>query len=219
MGFCPNCGKEIADGMVCDCQSVNVSEEVITSKNQKKGFAIIGVALVIIIVAVIMMFSSITGGYKKPVNQLINGLNSCDFEKVFSATIPDDKLKEVKDQLKEYDMDWDELIEEMNDSFEEYIEELEEDYGKNVKFSVKFVDKEKVDDDEFEELEDAFEDDFDVEIKKAYKVKVKVTIKGKDDKDSSTSWLYVAKVKGDDWKVSTYDDESGLSDILGSSLF
>ena len=55
------------------------------------------------------------------------------------------------------------------------------------------------------------DDNFDAEIKKAYKVKVEIKIKGKEDEDTEKGWLYVVKVKGDGWKVSTFDDESGLT--------
>ena len=208
MSFCPNCGKELADGAVCDCQK----------KGNKKVLAIGGIA-VIAIVVLVLIFSSFGGGYKKPINQFIKGINNSDFEEVFSAVVPEKKLKEVKKQFKKYDKDWDDVIDTMNDGFDNAIEELENQYGKNIKFSVKFVDKKKADDDEFDDIEEDFDDNFDAEVQKVYKVKAEITIKGKKDKDSTTSWLYVAKVKGDDWKLSTYKDESGITDLFSTSLF
>lgn len=220
MAFCPNCGKELADGAVCDCQTNNNSVEFAPAqKKGNKGFLAIGGIAVVAVIILVLLFSSLSGGYKEPINQLIDGINHSDFDEVFSAVVPDKKLKEVKKELKKQDEDWDDVIDELNDNFDDVIEKLEKGYGKNIKFSVKFVDKKKVDDDEFEDIEEYFNDEFDAEIKKAYKVKTEITIKGKKDKDSTTSWMYVAKVKGDDWKVSTYNDESGITDMFGSSLF
>ena len=63
-------------------------------------------------------------------------------------------------------------------------------------------------------IEEMYDDFYDVEVKKAYKVKIEMEIKGKDDEDSEKNWLYVVKIKGDGWKISTYGDESGLTDLV-----
>lgn len=171
---------------------------------------------IVLVVAVVMLFSSLGGGYKKPIKDLVDSLNKGDSAKMFSAVIPDNKIKEMKKELKDSKFDWDDLMDEIDDGLENVMEDLEDEYGKNVKFSVKFLDKKKVKGDDLDEIEEMYDDEFDAEITKAYKVKTEITIKGKKDKDSEKSWLYVAKVKGDDWKVTTYNDESGITDMLDS---
>lgn len=222
MAFCSNCGKELPDGAVCDCQNTASSGEVsvsTNSSNSKTGFIAIGIALVAIVLIVVLIASSFGGGYKQPINDIVKAFNKCDSSKMISAIVPKKKIKELKKDMKDSKYDWGDLTDTMDEGLEEMMEELEDEYGKNVKFSVKFVDKKKVSGDEFDEIEEDYDDSFDVKISKAYKVKVKMTIKGKKDEDSNSSWVYVVKVKGDDWKISPYDDESGLTDMLGYSMF
>lgn len=217
MAFCKNCGRELQDGEVCNCS--NTFGEVTTTKKKitVKFLAAGGVAIVLV-VAVVMLFSSLGGGYKKPVKDLIDSLNKGNAEKMFYAIAPDKKIKEMKKEMKDSKFDWDDLVELMEKGLESGMESLEKQYGKNVKFDVKFLDKKKIKGDDLDEIEEMYDDEFDAEITKAYKVKTEITIKGKKDKDSNTNWLYVVKVKGDDWKVSTYDDESGITDMFDLSF-
>lgn len=217
MAFCKNCGRELQDGEVCNCS--NTFGEVTTTKKKitVKFLAAGGVAIVLV-VAVVMLFSSLGGSYKKPVKDLIDSLNKGNAEKMFYAIAPDKKIKEMKKEMKDSKFDWDDLVELMEKGLESGMESLEKQYGKNVKFDVKFLDKKKIKGDDLDEIEEMYDDEFDAEITKAYKVKTEITIKGKKDKDSNTNWLYVVKVKGDDWKVSTYDDESGITDMFDLSF-
>lgn len=211
MAFCSNCGKEIPDGMICDCQMQNM--DFVPKNNNKKQFIVIGIVIVAFILVICLIVSSFGGGYKQPVNDFIKGFNKSKSEKIFSAVLPDDAVKELKETLKEEDEDWKDFIEEMDDSLEEAREELEDDLGKNVKLSVKFLDKKKVKKSEFEKLEEEYDDDFDAKVKKAYKVKIEMKLKGKDDEKKNKGWIYVVKLKGDDWKLASYGDEAGLSNL------
>jgi len=218
MAFCPNCGKELPEGAVCDCQNNNTFGEVPALKKKSNiKFLAIGAVAVVAVAVVVIVSSAFGGGYKKPVKDLVDSLNKGDSAKMFSAVIPDDKLKEMKKELKKDSaFDWDDVTDQIDDFLEDAMEDLEDKYGKNVKVSVKFLDKKKVKGDSLEEIEELYEDKFDAEISKVYKVKVEMTIKGKKDKDSEKNWLYVAKVKGDDWKVASYDDETGITDMMDS---
>ncbi|MDE6502769.1 MAG: hypothetical protein K2L10_11840 [Ruminococcus sp.] len=217
MPFCPKCGKPLPDGALCDCQDTNIFDDnQLPQKKEKKKFVVIGSVAVVAVTAVVLLTSSLGGGYKKPINDLVNSINKGDSAKMFSAVIPKDKIKEMKKELKGSKFDWDDLMDTIDDGLEDSMEDLEYKYGKNVKLSVKFLEKKKVKGDDLEEIEELYEDTFDAEVSKAYKVKVEMTIKGKKEKDTNKSWLYVAKIKGDDWKVTTYKDETNITDMLGS---
>lgn len=222
MAFCPNCGKELPDGTICDCQNNNNTFGNISipaKPNNKNQLLTIGIAAIAVIVVVVLLVSSLGGGYKKPVKDLVDSLNKGDSAKMFSAMIPKKKLKEFKKEMKDSKYDWNDLIDKMDDALESANDLLEDEYGKNVKYSVKFIDKKKVKGDDLDDIEEDYEDNFDAEISKAYRVKVEMKVKGKKDEDSNTAWLYIVKVKGDDWKISTYDDETGITNMFGSSLF
>ena len=222
MAFCSNCGKQIPDGSVCDCQYNNVYPSPITQNNHNtvnKGFVIMGAGLLAIIVVVVIIVSSLGGGYKKPINDYVKAVNKCDTKKMLSAVLPDKKLKEIKKETKDSIIDFDALLDKMDESLEESKEELEDDFGKNVKFSAKIIDKKKIKGDDLDEIKEDYEDEYDAEIKKAYKTKVKMTIKGKEDKDTENISFYVVKVKGDGWKIYDYENEMNIGDTLGLSLF
>lgn len=71
-----------------------------------------------------------------------------------------------------------------------------EDIEGSAKLSVDFKDKDKLDKDDLED----YEDDLDVDIKKAYEVECKIKIKTKDDSDSYKKTFVVGKIDGD-WYI------------------
>lgn len=234
MAFCSNCGKIIPDGTVCDCQNGgnsippqfdnnNFSDSSLMGDpstiqpKKKKPVALIAmcVAVVVVIAIVVVLVKSIFGGnYKQPINDLISGINKCNSKKVISAMIPDDFMDELKDELDDEDMDWDDFIEEIDDELEEEMDDIKDEYGSNAKFSVKFLDKKSATKSKLEDIQDDYDDAFDCEVTKAYKVKLEIRVKGKEDDDKTKGWLYVVKVKGNGWKIYPYDDETGLTDFI-----
>lgn len=67
---------------------------------------------------------------------MIDGMNKCDTEKVISAMIPEDALKKAK---KDSLLNWDKVLEKADDALETSKDLLEKQYGKNVKYSIKFL--------------------------------------------------------------------------------
>lgn len=177
----------------------------------KKSSAIGVIAVVAVIAGAVIFVSSLSGGYKKPLNEMIDGMNKCDTEKVISAMIPEDALKKAK---KDSLLNWDKVLEKADDALETSKDLLEKQYGKNVKYSIKFLDKEKIKGDDLDDIEDEYDDKFDAEISKAYKVDAEMKVKGKKDEDSNEVSFYVVKVKGDGWKVSTYSEDLGFDSLI-----
>ena len=208
MSFCPNCGKEVPDGTVCNC------------RNKKKNkFIATGVAVVAIIVVAVGVSNIAGAGYKKPVRDYIKAMNKCDTKKLLSVTMPESKLKEIKKNVKDSVIDWDSLLDKMDGVLEEGMEELEDDYGKNVRYSIKITDKEKVKGDDLDDLKEEYEDIYDAEIKKDNLLEAEVTIKGKKDEESNDTSFYVVKVKGDDWKMYSFESGMDITDGFSSLLF
>ncbi|MDE6034676.1 MAG: hypothetical protein K2G36_02035 [Ruminococcus sp.] len=215
MSFCPNCGKEIPDGTVCNCQSIPQAPPP-----KQTGFILPVVATVLAVGVIIGISSAVSGaGYKKTVKDYIKAMNKCDTKKLLSVTMPESKLKEIKKQTKDSVVDWDALLDKVDDALEDSLENLEDDYGKNVRYSIKITNKEKVKGDELDEIQEEYEEIYDAEIKKAYLLDAEVTVKGKKDEKTNDTSFYVVKVKGDNWKI--YDFESGMNitDSFSSLLF
>ena len=85
------------------------------------------------------------------------------------------------------------------------IDALEDDYGKNIKFKVKFEEKDEM---KNRDIKD-YEDTLDVDISKGYEVKFTLTVKGKKDKDELDFVALVGKVDGEGWKLleTPYEDD------------
>lgn len=204
--FCENCGAEMEDNQtVCpNCgngaeatATETVKEEASTTKvsfkdpeTVKKVGIIAGIAAIVVII--IAIIASIAGnGWKAPLKNYVKGMNKCDSDAYLSAYPDFLEMKTSDSDLKD---------QKKND---------EKEYGDNVKYSIKFLKKEKIDKDELKDVQEYIEKKYDkkVTVKKGYKVKVEAKTKGKEDYDYGTSTRYVYKIDGK-WKMLNVSPET-----------
>ncbi|WP_049962921.1 hypothetical protein [Ruminococcus sp. HUN007] len=188
---------------------------------QKQGFIKKNLKVIIPVAAALAAVIGVTGyvsanAYKKPVNQFVKAYNSGKADHVITAMLPKDSVKEIKSALKEEDTSWKELVKEMNDKFEEAKEDK---YGKNAKMEVTFVNKYKAKKDEITKNSSFYSMlRTDEEIDKAYRVKLRAKIEGKDDSESERHELYVVHFEKSGWKLSPYmndiDDSLSISNMF-----
>lgn len=245
MAFCKNCGKELPENGVCDCQAESTAAETVTevkeeiketaseavkaaapnpvpeaapassATNDKKSLAIVAAAGVVALILLIIIFKSLFGGgYKKPVENYFKGIQNAN-QKKYASAFTEDLADDLEDMI---DDDYDDDFEDFLD--DDILDELEDDYGKNIKFKVKFGEKEELKNREIRSLEKLL----DVDIKKGYELELEVTVKGKKDKDTLDYTAYVGKIKGEGWKLlsppeetedSVLDDAKDLLDTYG----
>ncbi len=215
MAFCKFCGNEIPEGSQCSCaesqaaataqeSAAPAAPEAAAEKNSNKAAIVLVAGLIIILVIIVSLVSSIAGGgYKKPVSDFEKALNKTDGELLAECMYGDDMI----DELDKDDFD------KLSKSLEWLVELCEEEYGKNVKFTIKIDDKEKISKSELKDLEEIYLDsyDLDVEISKGYELEGTLKVKGKDDKDEEDIELTVVKIKGEGWKISP---ESAMGSIF-----
>lgn len=142
-----------------------------------------------ILLAVMMLAIALTScggsGYEKAVKNYENFMNGDVTEKELKALVTEDLWEDMMDELEDADTDIEERLEELNEAREEFLEYLSKDLEiKDVKYSLKVVDADEIDDeDDIEELEDRY----DVKIQKAYELEIEATIdintKNVDDDD------------------------------------
>ncbi len=154
-------------------------------------------AAVVALILIILVLRAVTAKpYKKVVNKFISAMQHEDGEKMLKL-FPKEFVDKAIENLDD-DSDKDDLVDEMEDALETVNDSAEEKYGDKIKYKVeKYKDVEKLDKDELEELNDDLEDiGMERKVKKAYKVEVKVQVKGKDDKDSDSITFTIGKVGG-----------------------
>ena len=217
--FCENCGAEMDDNqVVCpNCgngateevkatveEKVNEVKETVSEKaseaksalksNNVKNIAIIAgiVAVAAIILAIII--SIVSGGWKKPIDNYFKGMEKGKADIYLKAYPPFMEMDKTVD---------DDYMEDMKDS-------LEDEYGEKIKISYKVTKKEKIKKEKLEDIKEYIEKryDEDVKVSAGYEVKVKATIKGKKDEDTDTQKMYVYKIDGKWYYMSTSPDSA-----------
>lgn len=186
----------------------NVSETATASFNKvkadKKLLGIVIGAAAVVLIAIIILVSSIGGGYKSAIDNYFDVLVEGKVKKL-EKLAPEAYWDYLED---EYDTTLDDIKEEYEDSFEDQAEYLEEEYGKNYKYSYKITDKDDITNKKFKNIQENLKDRYDIpkkSVTKGYKVDIEATIKGSEDEDETETTLYVVKIDGD-WYVTT---ESG----------
>ena len=174
---------------------------------QKKGFIKKNLKVIIPVAAALAAVIGLTGyvsanAYKKPVNQFAKAYNSNNVDQIINTMLPKDSIKEMKKNLKEEDTSWKEVVKEMNDTLEETKEDK---YGKNAKMEITYINKYKAKKDEISKNSSVYSMvNTDEEIDKAYRVKLRTKIEGKDDSESERHELYVVHFDKSGWKLSPY---------------
>jgi superfamily II DNA or RNA helicase len=89
-----------------------------------------------------------------------------------------------------------------DDDMDKLHDSLEDSYGKNIKIKYEVTKKENIKKDDLKKVQEYIEKvyDEDVKVTAGKEVKVKATIKGKDDSDTDTQKMYVYKINGK-WKL------------------
>lgn len=177
----------------------------------KKGMTIICILIVLLILLLALIFSMLGGSYRKAVNDLVKGVNTCNSELVLRSVFPDDYLDSVKEDMDDDDEEWDYVIDDLNDFLESVQEAAEDDYfGKSPKLSIKITERDKVTSRTRKKITEHFED-LDCDVSKMYKLKTEITVSGKDSSESAKANLYAVKPKGGRWVV--YADEKAMERI------
>ena len=202
--FCENCGAEIDDNQVVCPNCGNGAEEIkaeevkteatqtttstssTAKSNNVKTYAIIGGIAAAVVVLIAIIISIVSGGWKKPIDNYFKGMEKGNL-KTYQKAFPD--FYNDKVDLDDDDMD------KMHDS-------LEDEYGEKIKITYKITKKENIKKDDLKKVEEYISKvyDEDVKVSAGKEVKVKATIKGKDDEDTDTQKMYVYKINGK-WKL------------------
>lgn len=150
------------------------------------------VAIVVILVIGKVLFAG-NPSCAKPFEAYAKALGKNDAKK-YTKTFPKDLVDYLEDG-KGVD-DFEDYYE---DVIDKRVDSLEDEYGDDVKVTYKVVGKIKYTKDELDDLQDNLEDsddDFDLEIQKAYKLALKITRKGDDEKSVDFATADVVKIKG-----------------------
>lgn len=196
-------GEEVAvEETPAAAEETNVFDDVVESvKNNDlvKKIISIAVPVVAVILAVIILASLgvFTHGSERAVKKYFKAMVKGDGKAVYNLTVDPYELEKYLDN---------EIYDDEADAIDEYIEDaedtvdyLEDEYGERLKVKVEVKKVTKYDKKEVKELAEHLAEEYDYDdgaLKDIRVLKVKTTIEGKDDDDSDTGEIVVAKIKG-----------------------
>ena len=210
--FCNNCGTQLDDATTfCNnCGSKVESTNTATNTNATatsakklpkfdKSMLKIALPIAAAVVVLIIIISIIAGnGYKKPLKNMINGINDGD-EEMYCEALPEFLIKKYKKSNDDY---YKTMKERIKNNIKAWEEGEAYELGDDVELSYKIVDTIKLDDEALEDAQKYIKSVYDkkVEVKGGYEVAFTITIEGEDDVYTYPSFTTVYKIDGE-WCV------------------
>ncbi|MBR2284356.1 MAG: hypothetical protein IJ874_08060 [Ruminococcus sp.] len=209
-----------ADG---DTESISGKDDKNDKKKNKnssggylKGGLLFAAAVIALILLIGVLFALLGGGYKTPVKKLVSGVNKCRSERIIEAFFPESRITEFQEQVEDDESSWKDVTAELDEYLSNTKDILEDEYfeGK-MKVKAEVIDRDKVGKTTLRTIRKVF-DEYEEEVSKAYKLKLQLTVTGKDGvEESGRVNVYSVKLKGSGWVL--YADEK-TTDKLGSIL-
>lgn len=240
MAFCKYCGRQLSDNEICNCRTSNstytpdVDLNGITQNTDnpvKKTRKFTGRNLIIpsiIVLVTVALFAGISysaNAYKRPLKNIVRGINKNNIELILNQVMTEDMLEDFKENAVDEDSNWKEFCDDTEEDMEELKEYIEDDFGKHFKVSVEILSKKDAKKREIKNLEKVCESkNMECEIKKAYKLKTELTFKGKSEEKTMKLWVYSVKLEDEGWKLmldeETLDDfEYDLDDVIDTKVY
>lgn len=240
MSFCKYCGKQLSDNEICNCrtpqktytpdidlngiaQNTDTSADK-TKKSKGKKYLIVATAFLTAIV-LLSGISYSANAYKRPLKNIIRGINKNNIELILEQVMTDDMLEDYKENAVDDDGDWKDFCKDTESGMEELKEYIEDDFGKHFKVSAEILSKKDAKKREIKSLEKVCDSrNMECTIQKAYKLKTEITFKGKSEEKNMKLYVYSVKLKGDGWKLmldeETLDDfEYDLDDVIDTKVY
>ncbi len=197
--FCSNCGTVIPEGSpVCPtCGAPAPAPQQAPTGGKKKNLIGIIIAVVAVVLVVVLCASLFGGNSPKSV---ADDYMKATFKQQDAGKVLDLIHKDViKAACDDEDMSRKELEEEAQDMFDEMFEFLDDSCDEwKVDWEIKDV--EDLDDDELEEIQDYYDDDYDLKVKDAKMVEIEanieVTVDDETEDQDQDIEIYVVKVGG-----------------------
>ena len=175
----------------------------------KRGLILV-CAMALCLVLFIVIIGNVAGnGYKRPVRNTVKGLNRERAELVINSFYPRGYIEELRDDAEDGDSEWSDVTDDMDSLIADVKEVCEDTYfGDDLKVSAKIVKKKPATPKDLRKLKKEFEK-YDAVVKKAYRLKVKLTVKGDDEKEQLHFYIYSVKLKGGRWVLYADDKTKG----------
>lgn len=215
--FCGNCGAKVevpeqaapvveapvVEAPVAETPVAPVVEDVMVETPfgafPKKKLLMTGVIAAGVVVILLLIGLIFGGGAKKVAKNYVDATYKANARSIVNS-LPRAVREEILDEM---NMEKKELIEELEDSLEYIEEELDDEY-RRWRIVTKVIDENDVVGDDLEDLQDMYDDQFDVKVSKAKIITVKMTLKTEEDPEWSYQRVRLVKI-GLGWYLDVYN--------------
>ncbi|MBQ8920544.1 MAG: hypothetical protein IJ060_12430 [Oscillospiraceae bacterium] len=176
---------------------------------KKTGIVMITAAILLAAAGALVWFLFLhTADYEQPVKDYFSGINKKNYKTCTNTWTTEYMFESLAEysfegSISECRSSFNEFCSDMTEEMEDFYEDCEEDWGvKNISYSYKITDKEKLSRDDLRDIEE--ENSFmyrENELKEGYELKLKVTVKGSGESDSATGTVMVVKSSREGWKL------------------
>ena len=186
-----------------------VPAQTISDTMLKRGLVLISVLAFGLVLLIVIAANVVGCGYKRPVKNVVKGLNRERAELVVNSFYPRDYVEELRDDAEDGDMEWSDITDDMDSLITDVKEVCEDSYfGDDLKISAKIIKKKKATAKDIRTIKKEFEK-YDAVVKKVYRLKVRLTVKGDDEKEQVHFYIYSVKLKGGRWVLYADDKTKG----------
>lgn len=200
-------------------QYTTLQSYVNTSKKTKKGFAVMLLAtLMIIIIAFVVLCFFIgirqSNGYKGTLNRYFDSFEDNDCEKYMKTELIYKILDELND-IDEYDKD--ELIDALEFLFDYKVMEISDEFGSDFEIDFEIVSESELGDDEIDEYDSVINmNSTYIDIEEGVELELEIEVEGSLDSDTFEAQAQMLKVDGK-WVIGMLD-VSGFSELDAESI-
>lgn len=188
--FCAGCGADLGGGK--SKSKLKVGKFNLDLKNRKTLIAL-GAGVLALVVVLVLLFGG--NSPKKVADKFMNAYVDADAKGMMKVVHDDiiDQIMEDEDMDKD---DWNDQLDELSEGLEAMYEQMEDYYDGKLKLTYEVKSEKDMKGDDLDDLKDEYEDEYDLKVKDAKLVKVKLTVKCGDYKESETMELVVVKIGG-----------------------
>lgn len=186
-----------------------VPVNTISGKLLRRGMILVCAMALVLVLFVVVVGNVVGSGYRRPLDNAVKGINREKSVLIINSFYPSDYVDELRDEAEDNDDDWRDVTDDLDSLISDVKEVCEDGYfGDDLKVSARIVKKKSATSKELRTLKKEFES-YDAVVKKAYRLKVRLVVRGNDDREQMHFYIYSVKLKGGRWVLFADDKTKG----------
>ena len=190
--FCAGCGMDLGGGKKGKKAKVNINLK------DRKTLIGLGAGVLALILLLALLFG---GGAKGVAKKYVKAVINADYAKI-AKLYPKKVINEWKEDMDMDKDDWKDYLADASEELEDEYKDLEDDYGGKLKVTYEIKDSWKLNkkDDDFEDIQDYYDDEYDAKVSAVQVVEFEVCTYAGTSKIKNTVRIILVKV-GLSWYV------------------